>query len=81
MKEDNRDARLTELNGWDEIKLAGFSEAIGSVPVPDDTERSFGKGKAHEDSDAPVEAEAEVERMFALDKGGKIRLNKDWKKE
>ena len=81
LKEDNRDTRLTELNGWDEIKLAGFSEAIGSVPVPDDTERSFGKGKAHEDSDAPVEAEAEVERMFALDKGGKIRLNKDWKKE
>ena len=40
-------------------------------PVPEDTERSFGKGKAHEVSDAPVDAEAEVERLFALDKDGK----------
>ena len=50
------------------------------MPVPEDTERSFGKGVAHEASDAPVDAEAEVERMFALEKGGKITLNKNWKK-
>ena len=81
LEEDNRDTRVSELNGWDETKLSGFSEAIGSVPVPDETERSFGKGKAHEDEDAPVDAEAEVERMFALDKDGNIRLNTNWKKD
>ena len=80
LEEDSREARLAELAAWEENKLVGFSEAIGSIPVPEDTERSFGKGVAHEDSDAPVNAEAEVERMFALNKGGKITLNKNWKK-
>jgi len=80
LAEDNRDARLTELTGWGENKLVGFSEAIESVVIPEDTERSFGKGKAHEVSDAPVDAEAEVERLFALDNNGNLRLNKDWKK-
>ena len=80
LEEDSREARLTELAAWEENKLVGFSEAIGSMPVPEDTERSFGKGVAHEDSEAPVNAEAEVERMFALNTGGKITLNKNWKK-
>tara|TARA_R110000824_G_scaffold100285_1_gene238493 strand:- start:1636 stop:2916 length:1281 start_codon:yes stop_codon:yes gene_type:complete len=79
LEEDSREARLTELVAWEENKLVGFSEAIGSIPVPEDTERSFGKGVAHEDSEAPVNAEAEIERMFALNKGGKITLNKNWK--
>ena len=80
LEEDSREARLAELAAWEENKLVGFSEAIGSMPVPEDTERSFGKGVAHEDSEAPVNAEAEVERMFALNTGGKITLNKNWKK-
>ena len=41
-----------------------------SMPVPEEAERTFGKGKAHDVEESPVEAE-ESERMFAM-KNGKI---------
>ena len=66
-----------EMKDWDEVKLSGFSAALEAVPVPEETERSFGKGKAHEASEAPVETEEpERERMFSMDKDGRIVFNK-----
>ena len=46
-----------------------------SIPVPEDSERTFGKGKAHDAEEQPVEKEAEVERTFALAEDGKIRFS------
>ena len=45
------------------------------MPVPEETERQFGKGKTQE-KESPVE---ETERTFAVEmnKDGKIRLNKE----
>ena len=40
-----------------------------SMPVPEESERTFGKGKAHSDEEQPVEAEAETPRMFAMEDG------------
>jgi len=70
LEEDNKDARVEELNAWDDVKLEGFSIAMESMPVPEEAERTFGKGKAHDAEESPVEAE-EVPRMFAM-KDGKI---------
>ena len=70
LEEDNKDARVEELNAWDDVKLEGFSIAMESMPVPEEAERTFGKGKAHDAEESPVEVE-EVPRMFAM-KGGKI---------
>ena len=72
----NKDVRFEELFKWDENKLAGFSEAMAAVPVPEDTERTFGKGKSREASEAPVQTEVpERERLFSM-KGGRIVFNK-----
>ena len=77
LEEEKKEARFEDLKDWDEVKLSGFSAALEAVPVPEETERSFGKGKAHEASEAPVETEEpERERMFSMDKDGRIVFNK-----
>jgi hypothetical protein len=64
------EARKTELSAWDEIKLEGFSIAMEGVAVPEETERTFGKGKAHDAEEKPVETESEgTHRMFAMEDG------------
>ena len=41
-----------------------------SMPIPEESERTFGKGKAHDDAEQPVEVEAEeTPRMFAMENG------------
>lgn len=75
LEEDKKEVRFEEMKAWDEARLSGFSAALEAVPVPEDTERSFGKGKAHEASEAPVE-EPERERMFSMDKDGRIVFNR-----
>ena len=70
LEEDNKDARGEELSSWDDVKLEGFSIAMESMPIPEEAERTFGKGKAHDADESPVEVE-EVPRMFAM-KDGKI---------
>ena len=75
LEEDNKDARVEELNAWDDVKLEGFSIAMESMPVPEEAERTFGKGKAHDAEESPVEVE-ESPRMFAM-KNGKITFTGD----
>ena len=75
LEEDRKDSRFEEMKAWDEPRLSGFSAALENVPVPEETERSFGKGKAREASEAPTE-EPERERLFSMDKNGRIRLNR-----
>ena len=70
LEEDNKDARVEELNAWDDVKLEGFSIAMESMPIPEEAERTFGKGKSHDADESPVEVE-ESPRMFAM-KNGKI---------
>ena len=41
-----------------------------TMPIPEEAERTFGIGKAHDAEESPVEVE-EVPRMFAM-KNGKI---------
>ena len=75
LEEDKKDARVEELSAWDEPRLTGFSDALEAMPVPEATERQFGKGKSN-DGEAP--AVEEKERQFAVEmKDGKIRLNKE----
>jgi len=75
LQETSKDTRSSELNAWEETRLTGFSEALAAMPVPEDTERTFGKGKANEGEAVP----AETERQFAvkMDNTGKITLNRD----
>jgi len=73
LEEDNKDARVEELSSWDGVKLEGYSIAMESIPVPEDSERTFGKGKAHDAEEKPVEAEDETPRMFAME-NGKIKF-------
>tara|TARA_R110002012_G_scaffold308572_1_gene514887 strand:+ start:1994 stop:3253 length:1260 start_codon:yes stop_codon:yes gene_type:complete len=68
LEEDNKNARVEELSSWDETKLEGFSIAMESMPIPEEAERTFGKGKAHDAEESPVEAE-ETPRMFAMENG------------
>ena len=68
LDDDGKDARAEELKAWDNIKLEGFSIAMDSMPVPQETERTYGKGKAHDAEETPVEAE-ETPRMFAMENG------------
>ena len=65
IEDEKKDARVEELSAWDDVKLEGFSIAMESMPVPEEAERTFGKGKAHDVEENPVEAEENVERMFA----------------
>ena len=70
INDETKEARAEELTSWDEVKLEGFSIAMESMPVPEESERTFGKGKAHSDEEQPVEAEAEEQpRMFAMENG------------
>ena len=73
--DEKKDARLEELTAWDEPRLTGFSEALAALPVPEETERTFGKGKSNEGQAVPEE----TERQFAvkMEKDGTIRLNKE----
>ena len=69
VNDESVEARTTELSAWDEIKLEGFSIAMESMPVPEETERTFGKGKAHDVEEKPVEESDETHRMFAMEDG------------
>lgn len=70
LNDETKEARVSELTSWDEVKLEGFSIAMESIPVPEESERTFGKGKAHSDEEQPVEVEAEeTPRMFAMENG------------
>ena len=76
LEADGKDARVEDLTAWDEPRLTGFSEALAAMPVPEETERTFGKGKSNEGEAVP----AETERKFAvkIDKqSGKITLDKE----
>ena len=77
LTDETKDAREKELSAWEETKLDGFASALDSVPEPEDSERTFGKGKAHDVEDKPVEAEQEVTRLFAMNDDGRIALNKE----
>ena len=73
--DENKEERMKELNAWDEIKLEGFSIAMEQIPVPEETERTFGKGKSVEAEAKPEEIDApETSRMFAM-KDGRIVFN------
>ena len=75
VNDESVEARKSELSAWDEIKLEGFSIAMEGVAVPEETERTFGKGKARDAEEKPVEVESEeTHRMFAM-KDGKIVFN------
>jgi hypothetical protein len=69
VSDETRDERTKELTAWDEIKLEGFSIAMESMAVPEETERTFGKGKARDTDEKPVEESDETHRMFAMEDG------------
>ena len=77
LTDETKDAREKELSAWEETKLDGFASALDNVPEPEDSERTFGKGKAHDGEEKPIEAEKEVTRLFAMSEDGKIALNKE----
>ena len=77
LTDETKDAREKELSAWEETKLDGFASALDNVPEPEDSERTFGKGKAHDVEEQPIEAEKEVTRLFAMGENGKIALNKE----
>ena len=76
LTDETKDAREKELSAWEETKLDGFASALENVPEPENSERTFGKGKAHDGEEKPIEAEKEITRLFAM-KDGKIALNKE----
>ena len=69
LEDDGKDARAEELKAWDNIKLEGFSIAMDSMPVPQETERTYGKGKAHDAEETPEVEADETPRMFAMENG------------
>ena len=77
LTDETKDAREKELSAWEETKLDGFASALDVIPEPEDSERTFGKGKAHDVEEKPIEAEKEVTRLFAMGENGKIALNKE----
>ena len=68
LDDESKDARAEELKAWDAIKLEGFSIAMDGVPIPEEAERTFGKGKSHDAEQTPIEEE-ETPRMFAMENG------------
>jgi len=74
VNDETRESRMKELNAWDEIKLEGFSIAMDSMPIPEETERTFGKGKSVDAEAKPIEEAPETKRMFAM-KDGRIQFN------
>ena len=77
LTDETKDAREKELSAWEETKLDGFASALDVIPEPEDSERTFGKGKAHDGEEKPIEAEKEVTRLFAMGENGRIALNKE----
>ena len=73
--EEAKEAREKELSAWEETKLDGFAAALEAIPEAEESERTFGKGKAHDDEKKPIEAE-ETTRLFS-NVDGKISLNYD----
>ena len=69
LSDETLEARKSELSAWDEIKLEGFSIAMEGVSVPEETERTFGKGKARDAEQKPVEESEDVHRIFAMEDG------------
>ncbi len=41
---------------------------MDGVPIPEEAERTFGKGKSHDAEQTPIEEE-ETPRMFAMENG------------
>ena len=77
LTDETKDAREKELSAWEETKLDGFASALDVIPEPEDSERTFGKGKAHDVEDTPTESDEEVTRLFAIGEDGNIALNKE----
>ena len=75
LEEDKKDMRVEELTAWDEPRLTGFSEALAAMPEPtQETERSFGKGKAADEGEVP-----ESERKFGMKLvDGNIRIDPEY---
>lgn len=71
LNDESKDARTEELFGWEDNKLTGFFEALESMPEPAESEKTFGKGIAKDSEEKAVEAEPEVNRLFAM-KDGKV---------
>jgi len=69
VNDESVEARKNELTAWDEIKLEGFSIAMEGMTVPEETERTFGKGKAHDTDEKAIEESEETHRMFAMEDG------------
>ena len=76
LDEETKEAREKELSAWDETKLDGFASALEAIPEAEESERTFGKGKAHDDEEKPLKAE-ETARMFALTDDGRIAFNRE----
>ena len=76
LTDETKDAREKELSAWEENKLDGFASALDVIPEPEDSERTFGKGKAHDGEEKPIEAEETI-RLFAMNDDGRITLNKE----
>ena len=76
LTDETKDAREKELSAWEETKLDGFASALDVIPEPEDSERTFGKGKAHDGEEKPIEAEETI-RLFAMNESGRIALNKE----
>jgi hypothetical protein len=68
LDDETKVSRASELKAWDAVKLEGFSIAMDGVPIPEEAERTFGKGKSHDAEQAPIEEE-ETPRMFAMENG------------
>ena len=75
LDDETKKAREEELSAWEETKLDGFASALEAIPEPEASERTFGKGKAHDKEDSPVKAE-ETTRLFAM-KDGKISFDRE----
>ena len=69
LDDDGKDARAEELKAWDDIKLEGFSIAMESMPIPQEVERTYGKGKSHDAEETPEVEADETPRMFAMENG------------
>ena len=68
LDDETKVSRASELKAWDAVKLEGFSIAMDGVPIPEEAERTFGKGKSHDAEQTPIEEE-ETPRMFAMENG------------
>jgi len=76
LDDETKKAREEELSAWEETKLDGFASALEVIPEAEASERTFGKGKAHDEEDSPVKAE-ETSRLFAMNDSGRIALNRE----